>query len=241
MAESGGLLIIDGEDAGSTPWEFDSLTEAGSNTFALDGDAANNGSYGYKATLDGSNADAHGVVAFGSAQSDIYVRTYVYISSGLSVGDGGYNYLSFLYISDSAGGEGNTCAFFAVRNYGGNEVAHWYVGGNGASDVSTATNFSVGAWHYVELHYVEDASVGGIEAWVDGTQIVDDIDQDSSGRSASRIYAGAGPVGAGVIDDAADFIYIDDLKADTSYVGAYSASSANAVPILLNQRRRRFI
>ena len=33
--ETGGLFVIDGEDAGTTPWEFDSIVEPGTSTFAL--------------------------------------------------------------------------------------------------------------------------------------------------------------------------------------------------------------
>ncbi len=59
MPETGGLFIIDGESAGSTPWEFDSLSEEGSNTVALAAAAKNNGDYGYKITFDGTSDYAY--------------------------------------------------------------------------------------------------------------------------------------------------------------------------------------
>ena len=73
-----GVFLIDGESAGSTPWEWDSLTEEGTMTLALDpnADSGNDGSgtNGYTMTGDGTNNIACGVYSFAD-QADFYCIT----------------------------------------------------------------------------------------------------------------------------------------------------------------------
>ena len=149
------------------------------------------------------------------------MRIYIYISSDFSVGDGSYNAASVIRFEDS----GNTIARISLKQYGGDQVARWEVSFREGGTTTYTTDFSLEAWHYIELHWVADASVGGGRAWVDGTELVDDRDQNTGAYAVSRIDIGPS---AGNIPESGDYLYIDDIKADTSYIGPYAAADNTA-------------
>jgi hypothetical protein len=103
-----------------------------------------------------------------------------------------------------------------------------------------ATNFSTNAWHYVEIRYVQNATTGGGQCWIDGDLVFDHLDHNCNTALTSIYmgcgYASAAPAGGQVI-------YFDDIKADTSAIGAYSdvggGGGGTAVPIVIAQDRSR--
>jgi hypothetical protein len=223
MAESGGLWILDGESAGSTPWEWTAITEGGSATFALDAGAKNNGSYGYKFTANASD-DAYGRKAI-TAVDEIYVRFYLFIPTGFNVGSGGGESCFIAMFNAVLGDE---VRFGIGSSIAAGEPTAWNLWVNYTNNTST-TNFSLNAWHYIEIRYLKHASTGGGECWVDGTKIVSDLDQAIAAQ-ATQFYLGCqyqtSDIGAG------DYLYFDDIKADTSQVGAYADAGGAAIRIL---------
>lgn len=219
MAESGGLFILDGEDAGSTPWEFDSVTNEGSNVFSLQAGAKNNGTYGYSIVFDGINNDCYALKAFASAKNEVYVRAYVYIDSTLVIPAWGV--LGLFSIRD---GTTILCKAWVRNNTGSAAVPNtWRVGGQDLTTVLSATNYSTDTWHYIELHWKKGSGAdGGAQVWVDGDSILNEFDNNLTAYAADDIMIGtqfdALPAANG------DFLYFDDIKADTSYIGAYSDS-----------------
>ena len=171
MPESGGLFIIDGEDAGSTPWEFDSLSEEGGNTIALDAAAKNNGDNGYKITFDGSGDFAYGIKGH-VAQTELYVRLYIYIPSSLQF-NSSFDVQSVLEMRDSV----SVCKM-GFRSGATQDPAQWSMSWR-FTDTFSSTNFSMDTWHYIELRFLKDnvGTSGGAQMWVDGDLIATDLDQ----------------------------------------------------------------
>lgn len=220
MAESTGIFLIDGESAGSTPWEFDSISESGSNTFALSSAAANNGSYGYKLTWDGTNEGCYATKdqAF-STPNDFYLRFYIYIPSGQTIDSSGY--LGLMNLVDFT-----TYAVYSyIKADGTGTPERWRFVLQGITSYESNTNFTMDAWHYVEVHYVQSSTVGGIQVWVDGDSIIDDLTNDTSGAGweiDSVQFGDNAGRSIGTFDTNGDYIYLDDIKADSSAIGAYT-------------------
>lgn len=222
--ETGGIFIIDGEDAGSTPWEFDSLTEDDSCTIALDSDAKHEGTYGYKILFDGVGDTAQGEYAF-AEQTEMYVRFYIYIPSTFNL-ENTWDLEGTFHLLDGV----STLAQFGLSSMGATTPVRWAW----AYEFSWSyddTNFATDTWHYVEIRFLNDGASGGIEVWVDGDKIGTDLDQDTSADKPDNMQIGGL---AGSISPNGDFFYIDDIKADTSYIGAYSAEEDEEYPIFSN-------
>lgn len=221
MAESGGIVVIDAEEGDTS--EFDSVTQEGSNTFAADAGAANNGSYGFKITYDGTNDEAYGYDGF-TAETDVYARCYVYIPSTLTSATA-WSRTFFLGIWDAA----VPCARASFKYNGSNTAYTWETWlAYGVVDTD-ATNFSTDAWHYVEIRYLKHAATGGVQMWVDGTLVHDDLDQ-AAGLDPDRVYVGSTSGSTPAV--ASDYFYLDDIKVDTSQVGAYSDAGGASVPLI---------
>lgn len=215
MAESGGLFILDGEDAGSAPWEFTVIYKDATNVFALDAAAKNNGSYGYSATFDGTDDICNGTLTF-TERTEIYVRAYVYIHSNFSfsapaecislrLGDGSVT-LCEVRIRRTTAGAGNPEA--------------WRIIGQDLTTTGTGTNFSIGAWHYIEIHWLAGTGAdGGAQVWIDGDSVFSEFDNNLTAYAVDRIQVGNTASGANPVADSV--LYFDDIKGDTSYIGAY--------------------
>ena len=96
MPETADILVIDGEDAGSTPWEFDSITEEGDCDFSLQAAAALHGANGYRYTGSLSYDYGFGSIAIAS-QTTLYGRFYIKINSLTTEAD---KYGRFIAIKD---------------------------------------------------------------------------------------------------------------------------------------------
>lgn len=211
MAETGFEWLIDGEDAGATPWEFDSISQFGSSTFELSSERVNHGSYAYKGYSDGSNPAYGNYDWTNDDKVEYWVRFYIYL--GL-ISTGHDTYSSFRIFQGS--GDGGTDIDFRIRTNDVGEFAYWYL--DAPYYQNSGTNFSLDAWHMVEIRHVSHASTGGVEIYIDGDSAISDLDQDTSGEFFNSLQIGVRQaIGSG------DLIYIDDLVGDTSQPGAYSS------------------
>jgi hypothetical protein len=200
-------ITIDGEDAGSTPWEFTALLEEAGNTFALDADAKSHGSYGYKASLGGINDQAMGYITFAN-QSELYVRAYFKVSAGFSFGTAWHQTRIISLYDDEWVGLVN----FRIQADAGLVAYRWQITGENLATGTDETTFSLNEWHCLELYWVKHASIGGAKVWVDGVEIYSDLDNNTSARDCDRLYAGSG----GDLPDAGGYVYFDDIKIDST-------------------------
>jgi len=208
MAESGGLFVIDAETGDTT--QFSSTFAGGSNSITANASAKNNGDYGFKMLFDGAYDTAYGMKSITPAD-EIYLRFYIYIPSSLTIAVG-YTMRVF-----GANEPLSNQVRFGIYNAYGTMMWKLQVA---YDSVDFADEFALDTWIRVEIRYLKHTTNGGAEAWINGTKYASDLDQDLS-TQISSVYIGACQCGSN--PDAGDYFYLDDIKADTSYIGAYAA------------------
>lgn len=80
-------------------------------------------------------------------------------------------------------------------------------------------NFSLGAWHYIDINFVRDAVAGGVAYYVDGTKISERLTTDTSGVFLDRLLFGD-PIGGDVIPNG-EYLHFDDLIGTSTQRGPY--------------------
>ena len=217
MPESGGLFVIDGEDAGSTPWEFTAVAAEAGNTFALDATNPNHETNAYRASFGGTNEQAYGRKVTGSNYTDVYFRGYVFIPTGASVASA-WQQVSLFHLCDD--NDVYYQARLCAQGNGDGLLYQWsFRTAGGTINSSNGTNFSLNAWHLIEIHWKAGSGTGGAQVWIDETLVFDDLTGTETGDVN---YFLVGSYGTDVPVDEVD-IDFDDIKADESYIGPYSA------------------
>lgn len=223
MAETADIAVIDGEDAGTTPWEFSSLFQQGGNTIALNAAAAIHESNGYRVTFDGTNSLCAGKKNH-LEQTNYHARYYFKLKSGfhlvhdgddftpISLMDGGVHILrpEFYYHS----GSGKFGYILRLTHNGGTIAV--IVKNN--DDI-----FTTNTKYYLELHYVSGAlGTGGYQLWIDGVSEGSDFaTYATSNYKPDEVRVGS--VAADSAPAAGDYIDLDDLLLSTTGpIGPYA-------------------
>jgi hypothetical protein len=205
--------------------QFTSKVEANSNTLAV----SSTYSSGLKsAVLTFAGTSGLGTAASKTIGSNIkYARTYFKLSSGFTAGAGGQK-LGLFMITNPAGW-GNLGGFLLVSDTGETTKFHLSGGyrypGSTWTEVGASANNSIlrDTWYYIEIHY-EKANTT-VEYWLNGVSL-GSATVDASTYNTNGVGLG---VSAGsyitMIPTVGSQIYFDDVKADTSPIGAYSAPS----------------
>lgn len=223
LMETADIAVIDAELAGSTPWEFESITQSGGNTFAKAKDARFHGTYGYENVLSTSNSAAYGKLTF-PTKTEVYYRMYIKFKTGWSQtdntfirfqllwgGSGRYPYTLYLYWHSAT-------STFGVRATSQHRFGSFTVYNNQAgSDVN------LNQWYCFEFRYHgNDASTGGAEFWIDGVSKGSDYTRDTS---YSEDWPRETRLGMTLSDGTpAGSIYLDDVLISTEAIGAYNAA-----------------
>ena len=211
--ETGGLFVADAEDGGVVKWT--GVTTGGTSTFVASTAQKANGSYSYLATTDGTNP-AYGYETI-TAQGDIYARFYFYLPTSYNQGTWVLKHIFELL-------SGTTARIHGSFSTSGDAGAVAFVAQILTSPWPSFTSATLArdTWHWVEFHFLVDASVGGFQAWLDGASMGSNFTLNTSGQTISTIRAG-------IIDvsTANNAVYFDDIKADTTGpIGAYSAGTS---------------
>jgi hypothetical protein len=146
---------------------------------------------------------------------EVYVRGYFYIASGLPLID---NDDTFYFLRLRAGTQ--TLARVGIRRSNG--VDMWALNirkGSGwaATTYSTSPAIQMGQWYCIELHWKKDASQGLAEVYVNGVEITQAINTDTS------YYGNADSVSAGLNDitnvQKKLIVYCDCFALSNNYIG----------------------
>ena len=217
MAESGGIWIADAEENNTDEWTG-GLTEEGSNTFTVTEAAAIHGTYGFQLDFDGTNNDCYGEFDFITPQTNVYIRFNLNLAV---LATGGSGDMDIFRCADSGVGTAIQARIFERANnkWGLNVWVNngaTFILNNSGSDI-----FTEATEYYIEFHYIQHASNGGAEVWVDGVEKASVLNLNTSGYNVDVLRVGSH---FRSVPSAASIIYIDDVKADNSYIGAYSAA-----------------
>lgn len=223
--ETGGVFASGFETESLTDWT--SLTTFGG-SIARSATAKHNTNYGMLYTVT-SASDCRGTanktfseITSGSA----YLRWYFYIPTGTIDNSKTWTMMRLqdastllMHVALVTDGSGNITLSSSVTNPTG-----------GLVDPGSVT-VSRNVWHYIEVRYKIDASTGGGEIWLDGVSKANRYNLDTSTRAPDNFYIGQG--GFGTISALGSTAYFDDVKLDTSAIGASSSPPANSYDITL--------
>ena len=180
------------ESAGSSPYEYDSLTIGSGNTIAPSTDQAAAGSYSYKVTLGGTSRDARMTENF-STVTEFYRKFRVYIDSiSFAAYESGY------ICTLTTGDYGTLLLGLKVGRAGGTAVDRWYTVGQGLANQDSTTNFSFDAWHTVEVYWKQGSGSAIHRVTIDGTVIREQTtgtSANSATQSAIGHIGGDNPTG----------------------------------------------
>lgn len=240
MAEADdGLFLIDGEDAGTTPWEFSSVVDDGTCVFDLNDTAEQNGTYGYKALFDGASRNCYATLDLADP-STIYFRGYVKFSAGFAMGST-YENVNLFLLRDGT----TDIIVFGAYCHDATELVRWWKISevDGIAEETDATEFSLNVWHRIEIKFVAGTGSDGIvECKCDGTTLFGAAD---TGLSTSALAPDTLIVG-GYEDRGQEpangaYMYFDDIKAATGdWVGEYSEAGGggSSIPAIMQYYRR---
>jgi hypothetical protein len=219
MAEAAGDIFgpINAETGDTS--QFSSFVTADGVTFAASSGSKAHGDYGFIFTGDGSHSGEYGVIGF-TDKTEIYVRFYVYMPADQIATAAWANIIPF-YLNDGA----TNLVAFALRCNASAVPYNWRITGDQITAANSATNFSLDAWHYVEIHWKAGTGAnGGAVVKVEGDTVFDDQDNNCSTRAADVVRFG-NPSGT-MVDG--DYYYLDDLIGSTTAIGEYAESGGNA-------------
>ena len=233
MAEATGIMLLNAEDNSESGL---TITEEGSNNFSIATGAALHGSYGYNFAFSGNSGEnlLYFTKQF-TAGSDIYARCYFYIPSSFSSST---SYLSILSIMRSDG-VANYTVYARLYNASGaikfDRLA--YIDNTGGSYISLNTSVSRDTLHYMELRFKAGNGDGLVECWLDGTKIGEVTGLTNNNYQSGYIRAGNARE---AVPTSGSVFYIDDIKVDSSYIGAYADSGGSSHVLGIMQAMNQF-
>jgi hypothetical protein len=216
--EAGGLFACGMEDetsAFTTHWTNKSDA---SSLLTVSTAVPNNGANSGLVTCDGSHlAYAYKTIA---DQTEVYARAYVRLGAN-TAGSGTYSGCWCFCLSHGATALVNSGFFWDATK----TSWHWYC----SCRVPSATSIYNGGagelthsqWYRLEIYYKAHASVGGATFWVDGTQKGSVMNlATTTANHCDTVRIGVGAQSCDTLTNASLF-YFDDVKVDTSAIGAY--------------------
>jgi len=230
FAEGGGNIFgpINAETGDLS--QFTGTTKDGTITaFDAHADALCHGSYGFRIIFDGAGNDAFGSKTIDES-TELYCRAYVKFGAAFTGSFGSTAYL----IRFTDGGTVKAGFIVTRRTGGAGNCDNWGVFATGAVTAYSTTNFSLNAWHYIELYWKSGEAGGHVTAWVDGDQIFDDADTTDAAIDSVSV----GFVQGGFAPAATETLYFDDILCSTGAIGAYSEAEGSPV-VIMNQLQRR--
>lgn len=215
MAEATGLFLADFEENNTS--EFDSITQEGSNTFSASTSAALHGTYGARATFDGTNNDAYGTKAL-TARTELWARAYFRFNADFS---GNTGYLFPLVIKS-----GSSNRIYPRMLMSGSDVVitrFYYQSDAGAGYVTVdSVVVSKNVTHYIEIYHKSASTAGANDGiarlYLDGSLVSEVTSIDSDTVTVDGIYAGQRGT---IVPTLGSYIDIDDVKMDSAYIGPY--------------------
>ncbi len=214
------FTIITAETPGASPYEFSAVIVEADNTFAPSSAQAHSGSQSYEVAFGGSNDGAFAWREFSAASNEVYISFWIYISSDFTFQYGdSYGFIAMLMESNT----GQNPLVLQLYSTTNGAPDRWRVTGVDVTQTDSATNFSLGAWHHIEIRWLAGAAENGIGCvWVDDDLIFEDtaLTADYSVDYVRIGYSG-GAVAAG------SEIYYDDISgADEMPTGGGTAHQA---------------
>ena len=216
---------IDGEqDYTTTPFEFDYIGEGGSSTFAPSTSAYYAGTRGYRALWDGSNVNTNGEAIFAGDESEVYLKFRVRISTGYTL-PAQYNRVRIASINIDRFSAVQAVELFIFAG-GSATVDSWRIAGAGITAANSSTNFSLNAWHEIEMYFnrgVLEENDGVAKITIDGDDIFDLSSLDNDANDADRVVIGSA---SGHVPSNGVYIDYDEIEGHDAVPSSVSDSAS---------------
>lgn len=223
MAETTGLALINFETGDISQLTGTSLGSG--NSLSALAAAAAHGSYGCKATYGGTAGGAYGYKTLGASRTELYSRFYFYVPTIFSQTTGALPYIAAI-TDASANIIVGLRTTFSGTTFSLNRM-YYYRDSGTSTFVDITGTVTRDAWHYIELHFKASSAVGandGIaECWYDGTSKASVTTVDSDTLNCVTAQMGLRASGVPTSDS---YVYYDDFKLNSAYIGAYADSSS---------------
>jgi hypothetical protein len=222
--ETGGSFASGFETAALGDWTGTTTTGA---SIARSATAKHNTTYGMLYTVtDAASCQGWASKTFTEISSgSVYARFYFYIPTGTVSTSKTWSLFKLF--------DGATDVFVvqAIADGAGALTLNAYINNPWAQISTGTTAISRDAWHYIEVKYTIHATTGGGEVWFDGASKGSNALKDTSALKPDNIQIGQ--TGFGTISALNSTAYFDDVKVDTSAIGASASAPANAYSITL--------
>ncbi|CAN5129636.1 hypothetical protein BH09PAT2_BH09PAT2_08090 [soil metagenome] len=226
-AESGGLFSSGFESGDLT--EYTSSTVDVTNTTTVQSSVINHGLYAMKTVFGGTAANGK-VSKTITSSNDLYSRIYFQMAAGFDLAATGSRF-DILYIRKDS--STNLARASIVKN-GSNSFSiqgriEAPTGSSYAAQTfysGTAGEITTGTWYSLELRYKgQDATTGGAQIWLNNVSKGSVLSLNTVGvnNTPARIEVG-GNSSAATVPTVGSILYIDDVKANTSAVGSFTAA-----------------
>ena len=227
------LAVLDAEDAGTTPFQFDSVVSDPVNSVTESTVWKAGGSYSYLFThTSGLLAQNYGVKAF-TPSDTLYLRFTLFYTAA-TWNPGAYWQILNLY-DDGASPpvqlilvrQGDGTFGYSVYVNEGNETEDEVISHAGESKIPS------GVATEIELLYRRSATGGGAAVWINGVQDGANFTRDTSGYNAIQaLHIGNNTSPSPGADG--DYFYLDDIEADAVGLAVDTGGGRN-----WDDRRRR--
>lgn len=216
---------------GGIPGLFDSVaTRYGNGTATLDTTSKLSGTNSVKilTTNSGGDTAANAQKDFNVGLSEIYVQFKLRLASGFSFGPNGYLGLFALRTAADA-----DVVYCNMENYGSPQfVPSGPVIGYRPSGVNIAAN----TVYKIEFRFKVSATVGNFSIWVNN-DVVGSADFNTGNINTGTTNFQKLVIGNTYCPDTTGDYYIDDIVADTSFIGGRSAGSITTTQTILGRSR----
>jgi hypothetical protein len=227
LQEMGGVFSTGLElETSAFTTDFTRKFETGGNTVTVETSVVHGGTNAIKCTFDGTNLDCNAQKIIPD-QGDLYIRAYVRRNSEFSFARPNYNYLPILQFYDTAAP--STAAWVGITSSPNKDgtriafIARFRRAGGYTTLYRGLDNFAPNRWYLIEAHWVRHKAVGGMQLWINKTSVAANFTQDTSSYTVNNILIGGSRVGSSKAPPTnRSEIYVDDVKVDTSPVGAAS-------------------
>ena len=215
-----GYIHSDGFETNDLSY-WDSTNTAGTNTIAASSSANHTGTYGLRATYDGTNEAANVQVDLVALSSDITIEFEMRLSS-----DYGQNGTFLNHRIVELTSTGTNRAGISIREQAEGDY-RIYAELHGPWVAIESGSLSLNTWYTVKLRYVVDAATGGIQLWLDGGSVGSDFARDTSGDTINRYFLGGNASGSTYPDANADidFDVVEITVGDSVNTDAYRTTA----------------
>jgi len=198
--------------------DFTSKTVDTGSSVLITQTVANSGSDAAAITMDGGDTHAYSYKSF-DGQTEVYYRCYFRVDAAYDAADDGNMYI--LWLDDG----GSYVSYLLLKDHADGLSLEFKSRVAGTIYAGNPGDISVDTWYRLEGRFLNHASTGGAEFWLDGVSKGSDYTDNTQAYTPDGLKVGIVGKSAGTQPDANSILYFDDVVVSTSAIGAYGGTT----------------